>query len=172
MFGHDKSDDNDEPATVAPTIDDTSSAADDTTAPAPDAELTLPAPATDDVAVPGDTPASSVVADEPVSALPTFTDNAAVEPAQNAGEPITISGAGKMSDLTALRQEALHELSPLIGQLDQTPDEKYATAKMVFEETKDQALLASVYEAAKNLTDEKAKAEAIYDVIQKINDLK
>ena len=83
---------------------------------------------------------------------------------------ITINSSGTMKDLSSLKQEALHELSPLINQLDQSPDEKYATAKMVYEETNDQALLTAVYDAAKNLPEDKAKAEAIYDVIKKIND--
>jgi hypothetical protein len=75
------------------------------------------------------------------------------------------------TSLTSLKQEALRELSPLIGHLDQTPDEKYTFAKMMYEETKNQDLLSKVYEAAKGLIDEKAKAKAIYDIVQKINDL-
>ena len=54
-----------------------------------------------------------------------------------------------MSNLSSLKQDALHELSPLIGYLDQSPEEKYATAKMVYEETKDQNILSAVYDAAK-----------------------
>lgn len=88
-----------------------------------------------------------------------------------ASEPVAQASSPAQQSLSELKQAALRELSPLINHLNQSTDEKYETAKMVYEETHDHATLNAVFEAAKNLTDEKAKAEAIYDVVQKINQL-
>lgn len=140
MFGHDKTDDTSQ-QTNTPDPNDDQTLVDQTVEQMPQDELSLPEPEIH-------SPVQEV-------AMPSAS--------------INITPTGTLNNLGALRQDALHELSPLIGHLDQTPDEKYATAKMVYEETKDQNLLSAVYEAAKNLPDDKAKAEAIYDVIQKIN---
>jgi len=92
-----------------------------------------------------------------------------VPDAELSSEVVDESADNSSNDLSALRQQALHELSPLIGHLDQTPEEKYETAKKIYEETKDKSMLTTIYEAAKNLPDNKAKAQAIYDVVQKID---
>jgi hypothetical protein len=175
MFGRDNQqdgvEDNSVPVSVVSTTTDTSTTPVQTVAMTQD-EISLPAPAPDPTmptaAAPSDDGAPEFI-ETPVAPHMSMPEPT---PDEELSSPaITINTSGIMSNLKALKQEALHELSPLIGQLDQTPDEKYATAKMVYEETNDQALLTSVYEAAKNLPDEKEKAEAIYDVIQKINAL-
>lgn len=165
MFGHDKQDDNTDGQAIAVSVTPTN---DDTTVPDdPQNELNLPEPATDDTAMSPDmsTPEYVETPAAPISSFDMPTPDVELS-----SLPITISQSGAMKDLGALKQEALHELSPLIGQLDLSPDEKYATAKMVYEETNDQALLTAVYDAAKDLPEDKAKAEAIYDVIKKINE--
>ncbi|CAN5413911.1 hypothetical protein BH10PAT3_BH10PAT3_0130 [soil metagenome] len=159
MFGHDKPEDSAATSTVTPTLTD------DATSTAPTAvdELSLPVPTTGT-----DEPDSDVTSTGTSVPAPEAT----APESSTASSTIGISGGGDLSNLSSLKQDALHELSPLIGHLDQSPDEKYETAKMVYEETKDQSVLTAIYEAAKNLPDDKAKAEAIYDVIKKINELK
>jgi hypothetical protein len=168
MFGHDKTDD-----TTAAQDTATAASADDTVvASEPTPELTLPTP---EGSTAPEAPAEPAVAEPSVDmTAPAFPAATMSEPTPDAElTSIGIGTAdGALSNLNSLKQEALHELSPLIGHLDQTPDEKYATAKMVYEETKDQNILKDVYEAAKNLSDEKSKAEAIYDIVKKINELK
>lgn len=164
MFGHDKTDDTSQQTNMADPNDD-QTLVDQTVQQMPHDELNLPEP---EIHSPvQDVPAEDYIATPIGMPLPSETPEVQSVPVSETA--IGITSAGTLSNLGALRQDALHELSPLIGQLDQTPDEKYATAKMVYEETKDQNILSAVYEAAKNLPDEKAKAEAIYDVIQKIN---
>ena len=168
MFGQNKQDDEAEGQTVPVSVNNTSEHTESAPAVTHD-ELNLPVPDVDESTVSEDTSA------------PDYIETPAVEPPVNAfkeptpdvelsSPPVTLSTSGSKMDLSALKLEALHELSPLIGQLDLSPEEKYATAKMVYEETNDQALLSSVYEAAKDLPDDKTKAEAIYDVIKKINE--
>jgi len=184
MFGHDKQDDSNEdnsvPVSVVTQVTDDDGAAapaqqsDDTSTlpPAPQDELTLPAPSSDDInAEPTfiETPPAPVSMPEPTSTpeIPAPVPDA--ELSEDALDTSSTSSTSNTSDLSSLKQDALRALSPLIGHLDQTPEEKYTTAKMVYEETKDHSLLSAVYEAAKNLPDEKAKAAALYDVVQKIN---
>ena len=75
------------------------------------------------------------------------------------------------SNLDDLKSQALQALSPLVQHLDQSPDEKYATAKMIYTENKTPETLNAVYEAAKNLTDDKTKAHALLEVIEEIKKL-
>lgn len=72
-------------------------------------------------------------------------------------------------DLVDLKQKALQQLSPLVGHLDQTPEEKFRTTMMMIQASDNQALLPKAYEAANQIPDEKAKAQALLDVINEIN---
>lgn len=73
------------------------------------------------------------------------------------------------NDLIELKQSALQELTPLVGHLEQTPEEKFRTAMMMIQASDDQSLLPQAFAAAKNIEDEKARAQALLDVINEIN---
>ena len=79
------------------------------------------------------------------------------------------SVSGPSDDLLSLKQSALQELSPLVGHLDQTPEEKFRTTMMLIQASDDQALLRDAFQAAKEITDEKARAQALLDVVNEIN---
>ena len=89
------------------------------------------------------------------------------------GTPVVDSGASDdanaPSDLIELKQSALQELSPLVGHLQQTPEEKFRTTMMMIQASDDQALLPAAFAAAKEISDEKARAQALLDVINEIN---
>lgn len=84
-------------------------------------------------------------------------------------QPEINSGASPTADLSALKQQALSQLSPLVSHLDQEPEEKFRTTMMMIQASDDQNLLPKAYEAAQAITDEKAKAQALLDVINEIN---
>lgn len=73
------------------------------------------------------------------------------------------------TDLLTMKQNALTQLSPLIGQLDQTPEEKFRTTMMMIQSTDNQALLKDAYDAAQAITDEKNRAQALLDIVNEIN---
>ncbi len=73
------------------------------------------------------------------------------------------------SDLLNLKRQALNQLSPLVDQLDQTPEEKFRTTMMMIQSTDNEALLSVAYEAAQNIAEDKARAQALLDVINEIN---
>ncbi len=80
------------------------------------------------------------------------------------------SGAGNSNhDLIDIKQEALGKLSPLIGHLDQAPEEKFRTLMMMIQASDDQALVREAYEAALTIEDEKTRAQALLDIVNEIN---
>jgi hypothetical protein len=89
------------------------------------------------------------------SALPTVTDS---DTPQTAGD-----------DLLDLKHEALQSLQPLVGHLDQTPEEKFKTTMMLIQATDNSSLVKEAYEAANQITDEKTRAQALLDIVNEIN---
>lgn len=73
------------------------------------------------------------------------------------------------ADLLVLKQQALSDLEPLISQLDQTPEERFRTTMMMLQSTDNQALIKVAYAAAQEIEDEKARAQALLDVVNEIN---
>ena len=72
-------------------------------------------------------------------------------------------------DLLTIKQQALQELSPLIGHLDQTPEERFHTTMMMIQASDNQALIKEAYAAAQQISDEKTRAQALLDVINEVN---
>jgi hypothetical protein len=71
--------------------------------------------------------------------------------------------------LLDIKQQALTQLSPLVGHLEQTPEEKFRTTMMMIQASDNQSLVKEAYEAAQQINDEKTKAQALLDVINEIN---
>lgn len=155
-----------------PTISATSSPA-DSPSPVATADTTMSS-------APVDTPAdtgtfnTSVVAGAPaVPDAPADVTPSAPEPvtgttevAPSIEQPATPSVDGGLADI---KQQALKSLSPLLSHLDQTPEEKFRTTMMMIQASDDQSLVKDAYDAAQNITDEKAKAQALLDVVNEIN---
>jgi len=73
------------------------------------------------------------------------------------------------NDLLSLKQQALQSLSPLVNHLDQTPEEKFKTTMMLIQASDNASLIKDAFDAAKAITDEKARAQALLDVVNEIN---
>ena len=65
----------------------------------------------------------------------------------------TPGAPGNASDLAALKQQALAQLTPIVGHLDQTPEEKFRTTMMMIQAADDQTLIKSAYDAAQAIQD-------------------
>jgi hypothetical protein len=72
-------------------------------------------------------------------------------------------------DLIDIKQKALQQLKPLVGHLDQTPEEQFRTTMMMIQAADDQSLISKAYQAASAITDEKVRAQALLDVVNEIN---
>ena len=77
--------------------------------------------------------------------------------------------AADANDLIDIKQQALSQLSPLVGHLDQTPEEKFRTTMMMIQATDDQSKVKDAYDAAQQITDEKTRAQALLDIVNEIN---
>ena len=84
----------------------------------------------------------------------------------NANTPATSAVA---DDLLDIKQQALSQLSPIVNHLEQTPEEKFRTVMMMIQASDNQSLIQEAYAAAQQISDEKAKAQALLDVVNEIN---
>ena len=102
---------------------------------------------------------------------PTTTDDAALsdETSSVPMAPTTPAAQTSANDLLDIKQNALQELNPLVKHLDQTPEEKFKTTMMMIQASDDQTLIKTAYEEAKKITNEKARAQALLDVVNEIN---
>lgn len=81
----------------------------------------------------------------------------------------SLAGSSDTDDLISIKQQALQQLTPLVGHLEQTPEEKFRTTMMLIQASDNQMLVKDAYEAAKEIGDEKARAQALLDVVNEIN---
>lgn len=77
--------------------------------------------------------------------------------------------ADSNDDLIDIKQQALQSLQPLVSHLDQSPEEKFKTTMMMIQATDNSSLVKQAYETANQITDEKARAQALLDVVNEIN---
>src|SRR5579862_4444434 len=96
------------------------------------------------------------------------TVNPPPEPAGNDSQS-SPGPAGSNDDLIDLKQQALQNLQPLVSHLEQSPEEKFKTTMMLIQATDNSSLVKQAYEAANQITDEKARAQALLDVVNEIN---
>lgn len=160
MFGHqDESKTepvNDDQPVIAPTED--TAAVDAQAAPEPASSVT-PATMPD---VPSDV-------DDTPDPIPPTSAPAVEEDTDDTPLPTVADSATDNDALLDIKQQALQELSPLVGHLDQSPEEKFRTTMMMIQASDNQELLKDAFEAANKITDDKTRAQALLDVINEIN---
>ncbi len=98
------------------------------------------------------------------------TDLSAPVVADSPTQDHTAAAGGTSNDeLLQIKQDALQQLSPLVNQLELSPEEKFRTTMMMIQAADDHSLLSQAYETAKQIGDEKLRAQALLDVINEIN---
>lgn len=103
--------------------------------------------------------------DDPVSSpAPAISTHAPAQPAAT-----SVSQGAIDDELLAIKQNAMTALSPLVGNLEQSPEEKFRTTMMMIQASDDRSLVKTAYEAAQAITDEKVRAQALLDVVNEIN---
>ena len=119
----------------------------------------------------------------PPSDLPASDNTTADEPISETGGPVTQpttaptddgvvnvdQTSSSSDDLSDIKQQALSQLTPIIGDLDQSPEEKYRTLMMLIQASDDKSLLKNAFEAASSIEDKKTKAEALLNIVNEIN---
>jgi hypothetical protein len=181
MFGH--QDENNEEETNA--VDNTGSVvvdgnpvpADDTTTDTPVADASVEEetkPEEETPAEPAEEPSTAPeTPEEPATeSAPEVTEDApestdSTESSSEGSAPADTAPVNE--DLMSIKQEALQQLSPLVDHLDQTPEEKFHTTMMMIQAADNQSLIQSAFETAKQITDDKVRAQALLDIINEIN---
>jgi hypothetical protein len=108
--------------------------------------------------------------DETSQTVPQVSSESTSEPATPVVDtPQAESAPAGSDDLLTLKQQALGDLAPLVSHLDQTPEEKFRTTMMMIQSTDNQDLIKEAYAAAQAIPDEKARAQALLDVVNEIN---
>ena len=129
-------------------------------------------PAVSDVTPPvatGEPPVVAPVADDVVAtdtpAVPDYTAPAnPVVPAPVSPTAIPVGG-----ELDGVKSQAISELRPLVDKLTLPPEEKFDTYLLLIRSTDDKSLIAPAHEAAREITDETRRAQALLDIIKEID---
>jgi len=122
---------------------------------APTVSLGAPAPT--------DLPSLSPATDAPVQGI------APAPLPQDAGlAPAAVAAPGT-NDLLDIKHEALQALTPLVSQLNQTPEEQFRTTMMMIQASDNHNLIKVAYEAAQKISNEKERAQALLDIVNEIN---
>jgi hypothetical protein len=73
------------------------------------------------------------------------------------------------SELETIKKDALSELRPLVDKLNVAPEEKFDTYLLLLRSTDDRTLIAPAHEAARAISDEARRAQALLDIIKEID---
>lgn len=187
MFGHDdKNDDNQQPIDTKPVNPGLLGIDEETTSPTtPEPAIIAPSapalPTTPDPAVASDPVTSDPVTPDPATSVPTVqpVNNIGASPATdnqnpntditNEADTPTTQQPATNDQLITIKRQALAELSPLINHLDQSADEKFKTTMMMIQASDNQDLIPQAFSSAKEITDEKQRAQALLDIVNEIN---
>ncbi|HYF96667.1 MAG TPA: hypothetical protein VD947_01360 [Patescibacteria group bacterium] len=150
-----------QPAVIEPTLNLGTNPADVSTTDTPTDSL---AAVTDNVTADPATAPSDKVPSEDTSKGDTSSEDIKIEDTPT----VQVPSAGS-DDLESIRSSALDELTPIISELDQEPEEKYRTLMMLIQASDNQSLIKEAYEAAHKIEDTKAKAEALLNIVNEIN---
>ena len=121
------------------------------------------------------TAAQSLATPAPVSepSLPQPQDTSAptvsLPPLPDLSSPAPVLTSTTTTGLDDIKKSALEELRPLVDKLNLPPEEKFDTILLIIRSTDDQSLVNAAHEAAKGITDETKRAQALLDVIKEID---
>ncbi len=127
---------------------------------APQAQATISPSSTD-----SSTPSSKSQAD---GNGPSFSGTPTPAGTNDSGRPVSNDNPDTNGLLT-IKQQALQALTPLVGQLNQSPEEQFRTTMMMIQASDNHTLLQTAYEAAQKISDEKERAQALLDIVNEIN---
>lgn len=97
-------------------------------------------------------------------------DLTASEPtAEPAPEPAIESAESAPQNTGDIKKAALRDLVPLLDKINMDADEKFNLYRDIFEELKDYTVLEPAYQAAREISDETARANALLYLVQSID---
>ena len=127
------------------------------------------APTQDDNQADANATATSDQPVEPISQDTSTDQTAPVSETESQTSVATPVASASTDDLITIKQQALEQLSPLVGHLDQSPEDRFKTNMMLIQASDNSSLIKDAYEAAQQIPDEKVRAQALLDVVNEIN---
>jgi hypothetical protein len=100
---------------------------------------------------------------------PQIADDEADSDEMDHDSPVPAIAAHSVSDLDSLNSSALDDLKPLVGKLNLSPEEKFDTLLLIIRSTDDQSMLAEAHAAAKEISDDTKRAQALLDIIKEVD---
>ena len=134
--------------------------------PFPEPKVEVPAPApepiapVDNIDIPELTPPAP--APDPMP-LPTLTPEPTPE------IEVGTAPAADGLNMHQVKEAALRDLVPLLDRLNMSPNQKFNLYRNIFEQLKDYTVLSPAYNAAKEITDETERAEALLYLVESID---
>lgn len=107
--------------------------------------------------------------DSEMAAAPVSPTPAATQPATPSIATAPAVATANTDELLDIKQQALQQLTPLVGHLEQNPEEKFRTTMMMIQASDNADLVKPAYEAALQIPDEKVRAQALLDIVNEIN---
>lgn len=95
-----------------------------------------------------------------------ITNTSLPEPTLTNNNNFTPTDDSKLQDIKRI---ALQNLLPIVGKLDQTPEEKFQTLLMVIQASDNRELINEAYDTAAKIPDEAKRAQALLAIINEIN---
>lgn len=101
----------------------------------------------------------------------TSTPDPMAEPAAMDPMPVEPAAVSMPADsgLELIKNSALNELRPLVDKLNVSPEEKFDTYLLLIRSTDDSSLIGPAFEAARGISDETGKAQALLDIVKEID---
>ena len=87
----------------------------------------------------------------------------------SASAPLNPDAPAIDGPLADIKKSALDELRPLVDKLDVDPQEKFDTYLLLIRSTDDSSLVGPAHEAAKSISDEAKRAEALLEIVKEID---
>ena len=112
------------------------------------------------------------VAPEPASVDPMPEPVPAPDPVPSPAPTVDPVPSGPSDELDSIKKNALDELQPLLKHVEQSPEERYETVMMMIRTNDDASLIGQAYEAAKEISDERDRANALLNIVSEIEYLK
>jgi hypothetical protein len=146
--------------------------ADEAAASTPDPATPPAVPTQDDSA---ETPDLQMPTLDPIAPTSSVEETPEVSPVlepqapQESPSSMASSTPSSNPELDSIKLEALNELRPLVDKLDVSPEERFDTYLLLLRSTDDKELIAPAHDAAKNISDEARRAQALLDIIKEID---
>ena len=104
-----------------------------------------------------------VVPEVPVATEPVLPEPPAIE------EPVVSGVADETMNVEQVREAALRDLAPILGNMHINPSQKFRIYRDIYETMNDYKVLEPAYEAAKEIADENERGESLLYLVESID---